>query len=278
MNNVKIRLPEIVVPGRRLGRHVQHDIRSARFVVHETATPVVAEHAETIGVLDQGNLGSCTGNAFTGMLGTDVFTGTLPKGVTLDETFAVQRYSRATQVDNFTGTYKPTDTGSDGLSVCKASQQDGLISGYTHATSIAGCYTMIAAAPFIIGISWYEGMDSPDAHGDVQIAGKVRGGHELVVVARQADGRWRVKNSWSSSWGDQGHLYLTDAQLAQLLAEQGDATQALPSTVAPPTPTPTGATVTFTAAQKAALDTWAGGKLYAGTASARAAWKAGVVQ
>lgn len=234
--SVRLLIPEIVVPGKRLGRHLHHDPRSLRYVVPAAASPVVAEHEEKIGILDQGDLGSCTGNAFTGMLGTAGFFEELPKGTTLDEAFAVQRYSRATQVDNYRGTYKPTDTGSDGLSVCKAGQADGFVSGYTHATSLAGCFTMIGVAAFIIGISWYEGMDEPDAHGNVEIAGQVRGGHEVTVVARQADGRWRVKNSWADTWGDQGHFYVSDAQLTQLLAESGDATQGVPISVAPPTP------------------------------------------
>lgn len=235
-NDVKLRLPEVVVPGKRLGRSIGHDLRSLRYLVPETATPVVAEHTETIGVLDQGNLGSCTGNALTHMLGTAEFD-VDPKWL-LDENFAVQRYGRATQVDPFDGTYPPTDSGSDGVSVCKAGQQDGFLSGYTHATSLAGCYTMIAARAFIIGINWYEGMDDPDVHGNVQIAGQVRGGHEPCVVARQPDGRWRVKNSWGAFWGDQGHFYLTDAQLTRLLSEQGDATQGVPVNVPAPTPTP----------------------------------------
>lgn len=233
----RLRLPEVVIPGRRLGRNLNHDVRSLRYVVREAATPVVAEHDETMGLLDQGNLGSCTGNAFTHMLGTAEFT-VDAKWLPLAEPFAVQRYSRATQVDPWDGAYPPQDTGSDGLSVCKAGQQDGFVSGYTHATSIAGCYTMIADRAFIIGVSWYEGMDDPDVHGNVEVSGQIRGGHEICVVARQADGRWRVKNSWGSRWADQGYFYLTDEQLVRLLAEEGDATQAVPITAPAPVPTP----------------------------------------
>lgn len=237
-HDLKLRLPEVVVPGRRLGRHIQHDPRSLRFLTPESATPPAdVLHAERAPILDQGDVGSCTGNALTGMLATDSFFETLPQATVLDEAFAVQRYSRATQVDGYPGTYKPDDTGSDGLSVCKAAQADGLLSGYTHATSLAGCWSMISAGAFILGISWYEGMDDPDAHGDVEVAGQVRGGHEVCAVGRTS-GRWVVRNSWGESWGDAGHFCLTDAQLTRLLAEQGDATQGVPVTAPPPTPGP----------------------------------------
>lgn len=245
-NDLVLRLAEDRVEDRRLGRNIRHDPRSLRYVVPEAATAPVITWQEQIGILDQGNLGSCTGNAATGMLGCEPFYSQLPAGhPTLDEAFAVQMYSQATQLDSDPDNYPPTDTGSDGLSVCKAAVNDGYAKGYVHATSLAGCYTMIAQGPFIIGVNWYSGMDNPDAQGNVSVSGQIRGGHEVCVVAREADGRWKVRNSWGTSWGVGGYFWLTDAQLTRLLAEQGDATQ-VAVTVAPapspqpqPTPTPT---------------------------------------
>jgi len=53
-------IPEQVVPGRRLGRHVNHDPRSLRFLVGAPARALQSvEHRRTTPVLDQGELGSC---------------------------------------------------------------------------------------------------------------------------------------------------------------------------------------------------------------------------
>jgi hypothetical protein len=277
-------LPEIRVPGRRLGRHLHHDPRSLAYVRPESAAPPAdVLHAERIPILDQGDTGSCTGNAETGMLGTEPFYSVLPTGTTLNEAYARDvLYHLATTLDPYPGTYPPTDTGSDGLSVSKAAKSLGLIGGYTHATSLASCWTMIGDAPFIFGCNWYEGMDDPDVHGNVEVSGQVRGGHEVCFVGYAA-GKWKVRNSWGEGWGDAGHFELTDDQAARLLSEQGDATQGTPldqpaPTPTPPTPTPTpvpGLPVQFTVQQFGDLSQWAASphRWHNSTAAAKA-WNA----
>lgn len=240
MGDAHLRLPEEVVPGRRLGRHVNHDPRSLRFAL-PAGKPATVRWQRVLPVLDQGNLGSCTGNALVGALGT----GPLYDGLTSDERaslgeqLAVALYSDATGLDGFDGSYPPTDTGSDGLSVAKAAQKRGLTPGYTHATSLDACYTAIAAGPFITGVAWWSGMDSPTSEGVVHATGRIRGGHEFEVVGYDATtGLWEAVNSWGDSWGRGGHFYIPDEDYARLLADQGDATSILPLTSAPPVPTP----------------------------------------
>jgi hypothetical protein len=240
MNNIRLRLPEVVVPGKRLGRHINHDIRSARYLVAETSNPASASWDSRIDILDQGNLGSCTGNATTGELGTEPFFDTLPKGTTLDESFAVTVYESATRLDSYPGQYKPDDTGSDGLSAAKAAQKLGMANGYLHAVSLAGLHTMIQSGPFAVGVSWHSDMDNPDSNGVVKVGGKVRGGHELCVVAYDSGSNlWKIRNSWGSSWAKDGYCFWSDDDMAKLLAEQGDATQLTPLNQPAPTPTPT---------------------------------------
>src|SRR5690242_16937314 len=113
-------------PGQPLGRHVEHDPRSLAFahpVLPRTAIKSVS-WTRRIPILDQGSLGSCTGNAATGALGTDSAGRTATTSVTisatgaaashglfaagvhtLDEDFAVALYSLATILDSFSGTY-----------------------------------------------------------------------------------------------------------------------------------------------------------------------------
>jgi hypothetical protein len=45
-------------------------------------------------------------------------------------------------------------------------------------------------------------------------------------------------NSWGTSWGDSGRWYMTATEWAWLLAQQGDVTAFVPSTVPAPEPTP----------------------------------------
>ena len=236
---VRKKLPETVVPGKRLGRNLHHDPRSLSYLVPETDTPVSVMWQRRVPVFDQGNTGSCTGNAAAGVLGTSPFYETLPAGLVDDESEAVSLYSAATKLDDYPGTYPPDDTGSDGLSVAKACKAAGLISGYTHITSVAAAQTAIISGPFIVGSNWYSSMDNPDASGLVKVSGSIRGGHEFECHGfdAQAD-LWWFTNSWGTSWGKDGRFCMSSASFARLLSEQGDATVFLPIAAPAPTPTP----------------------------------------
>lgn len=245
------RIPERRVEGKRLGRHIRHDPRSLRYQVAavDPATLTSVRHARQIPVLDQGELGSCTGNAAEGALGTSPLYESLaddrdrPTGdADADEDQAVDLYSLATQLDDYDGEYPPEDTGSDGLSVAKACQQAGLISGYQHATSLNAALTALAQGPVITGVNWYSSFDTPAADGTITIGrhASVRGGHEFVVDELDVE-RKRVgfTNSWGTSWGVDGRAYMSWDTWGQLLGEDGDVTVFVPITEPAPTPTPT---------------------------------------
>jgi hypothetical protein len=236
-------IPETVVPGRRLGRNVNHDPRSLRFLVQAPVarTLVSVTHEREVPVFDQGNLGSCTGNAAVGAVGTAPLYETLDKNhPDLDEPLAVNVYSAATVLDDYPGTYPPTDTGSDGLSVAKACKNMGLISGYLHATNVAAMQAALQDTPVIVGVNWYEGFDNPDSNGLVKISGDVRGGHEFEVLGLDLDSKtFLAVNSWGTSYGVNGRFSFSFDTMDQLFSEEGDCTQLLPLTVPSPTPSPT---------------------------------------
>lgn len=242
-------IPEIVVPGRRLGRHVRHDPRSLRYLV--ATRPASAIKSVTwdraIPVLDQGDLGSCTGNAAEGAVGTSPLYAAIPTSVAArpggdadaDEQQAISLYSAATQLDDYDGGYPPDDTGSDGLSVAKAAQAAGLISGYQHCTSLDAVLTALQTGPVITGVNWYEGMDEPDGSGLVHVTGNVRGGHEFVLDGVDVDAQvvWAT-NSWGTSYGVNGRFCIGYDDYTRLLSEEGDATVFVPLSQPAPTPTP----------------------------------------
>lgn len=233
-----------------LGRHVNHDDRSLQYL-HADGTPSTVRWNREIAVLDQGDVGSCTGNACTGCLGTDPdytdLATEIAAGLTLDENEALTLYSAAEVIDGV-GPYPPNDNGSSGLSVAKAAKNAGLCSGYLHATTIAQAHTAIQAGPMMVGSNWYTSMDTPDANGLVAISADatVRGGHEYECIGYDiATDLWEFVNSWGDSFGVQGHFFYSSATLEQLLSEEGDVTSLAPvsqpvptPTPAPPTPTP----------------------------------------
>jgi hypothetical protein len=234
------RILEHVVPGKRLGRHIRHDPRSLQYPVGATSVPLVTvTHERVSDILDQGDLGSCTGNAAVGALGTKPLSDTIPAAVTLDETFAREVYSDATAIDPYTGQWPPEDTGSDGLSVAKVLKTRGLIAGYLHGTNPTALQTALQTTPVIVGVNWYAGFDTPDTSGRVEITGGIRGGHEFEIIGVDFEEQlYEAVNSWGRDWGLEGHFFIPFTAMARLLKEHGDCTQLLPVTVPAPTPTP----------------------------------------
>lgn len=244
----------------RYGRRVHHDPRSLQH-----AHPVLPRSAirsvswnRRIPVLDQARLGSCTGNAKTGVLGTDSAGRTAPTAVTitpaaaasslgrftagqhtLDESFAVSLYSLGTALDDIRGEYPPIDTGCSGTGISKAAQTLSLISGYKHAFTLQALASALQVTPVIIGIAWFNSMENPAADGRIPLdrSSGIAGGHEVEIAAYDAatDEYW-ITNSWGTSWGFQGRGYLPAGDLQWLLSQQGDVT--VPVWAAAPAPPP----------------------------------------
>lgn len=232
-------IPETPGAG-RLGRHYRYDSRSARFARRRTGAAVTSKTWERhIAWLDQLNVGSCTGNAETGALGTTpVFEGLPANHPALDEKLALALYSAAEKIDGGAG-YPPEDQGSSGSSVCQAAKNSGLISGYTWCNDLDDMLDALMAGPVIIGINWYSSFDTPDKNGLVSLpkSARIRGGHEVLI--RQVDAEssllW-IDNSWGTSWGLQGRAAFPYSVITRLMSEQGDC--AAPVAAAAPAPAP----------------------------------------
>lgn len=227
----------------RLGRHVNHDSRSRSFAYPVTGdVPIVSvQHIRHTPILDQGSLGSCTGNAAIGCMGTGQFYATVDgrdRYHALNEADAVAVYSRATQIDPFTGAYPPDDTGSDGLSVAKVLTEAGMIAGYRHAFSLDAALAALMQSPVITGTVWRDGMFNPNADGLVTPSGPVAGGHEYVADGYDAARGWVwFRNSWGD-WAKAGSFAMEAEAWGKLLDDDGDVTVFTPSSDPPPMPDP----------------------------------------
>jgi hypothetical protein len=233
---------------RPLGRHVNHDPRSRRFAFRAPRRVDIrsVRHERHVPVFDQGDTGSCTGNAAVGALATGQYRRTVTDADAswlqpLDQSAARECYSRATRIDPFRGEWPPEDTGSDGLSVAKVLHEAGAISGYRHAFAFDDALAALMDGPVITGTNWYPSMFDPAPDGLVTIRPGDRpdGGHEYIVDEYDADKGWLgFTNSWGSGWGVGGRFFMTRATFQRLLMERGDVTVFVPSTEPVPEPAP----------------------------------------
>lgn len=226
----------------RLGRHKAHDSRSLRYRAPAKAPRSLksVRHQIKIPILDQGQVGACTGFTGCAAIATQHYWAASEPILTKTEpsAFAFRLYSEATKIDPWPGTWEPDDTGSNGLSIAKVLRTMGLVSGYQHATSLEAALTALADRPVMIGSGWRTQMFDPDSKGRVNIGGNVEGGHEYLLDELDVSNQrvW-IRNSWSEYWGIKGRAWLTWEDLRTLLMDDGDCVVLVPATAPPPQPT-----------------------------------------
>ena len=228
---VEVQVPEIVIAGKRLGRHVAHDPRSRSYPAELAPAIITVSHAAHGLPLNQGNIGDCTTNALCAVLNCDPnWEVTPPRHVDhewpLTESDAVMAYSRETT--NEGQPFPPNDPGGTGLGACKAARQLGWIDRYAHTFSLEAMLRSLVIRPGMMGSLWFDSMDEPNINGVVSISPDAvpRGGHEYCAAGIDSPGRlvwfWQ---SWGE-WGldGTGQFAMTWDTVAELLAQQGDYT------------------------------------------------------
>lgn len=212
-----------------LGRLINHDPRSRNFPAPRsllTMSPII--HRRYGRVLNQGSLGSCTGNALVQAKNMQRLR---KKGERLyTQTDAVAIYAAATAIDPWEGTYPPEDTGSDGLSVAKVAHSMGYISGYSHCFGIQHAREALRKVPLLVGTVWMSQMFYPDDRGFVHPQGFAEGGHEYVLMG---DNPQREEltflNSWGPEWGSHGRFKMSYESFDYLLRQHGDVVALVPT-------------------------------------------------
>lgn len=217
---------------RKLDWKSEHDERSREYdirsVLRAGVKPVLKMWDEGV-VLDQGNEGACVGFGWMGeFLSQPVAPNPQPSRVATQQ-YANNIYETAKTIDEFPGeNYEGTSV----LAGAKVMQARGFIKSYRWAFSIEDIRdAIIQEGPVVIGIPWRDGMYETDANGIVKVAGKLVGGHCLVITgydpAMKIGNRkyevYRWRNSWGSSYGINGSGYIKANDLAKLLKGVGEA-------------------------------------------------------
>lgn len=215
-----------------LGRRIEHDPRSRLFPVARRAVPLRTVLWRTgAPVLNQGDRGSCTGHAAAQAMNTTGFVEARRRArgnhrYLLDGD-AVALYSRATELDQFPGTYPPTDTGSSGIGVAKALQERGFIREYRWSFGFDEFLAGMMSGPMLVGTWWHDAMFTPAGpEAVVTPVGPKVGGHEYLALGVDLRNRdITFLNSWGSAWGDRGRFRMGFTDFEALLHDQGDAVQ-----------------------------------------------------
>ena len=166
-------------------------------------------------ILDQGNTGHCVG--FTGA----DFMGDAPVLNSITNDLGHTLYYECKVFDG----EPKQENGSDLRSLGKVLKTRGRITGYAFASNVDEVKSWVRTrGPVMMGTMWYDSMFHPNAAGEVKIAGGQAGGHAWSIVGHDpVRGLFIAQNHWGTGWADKGYFYLTDATLARLLSEQGDA-------------------------------------------------------
>lgn len=213
--------------GNGLGRWAILDPRNRDFDARRTLTAKrsVVWDGSTQPVLDQKDVGGCTGFTVADVLNTPMFAKSRARGGKkgfLTNADALKFYHQATVNDEFDGTYPPVDTGSTGTAAAKAAKQARFWSSYGHTFTFESFLANLQQQPVMLGTAWTEGMSDP-RRGVVRPSGEIVGGHEYMACRIDwARGMVGCLNHWTKDWGVNGRFWVALADMEWLLAQDGD--------------------------------------------------------
>lgn len=210
---------------KRLGRHIVHDRRSRAFAFRaaiDTTTwrTIRVRIYDPIPNENQCH-GECTCCAQCMLFNT---IRNRKSGRVLNMGDAHQLYSLATTLDPYPGSWTAprwTDTGSNGLSAAKASQQLGLGGEYNFL--FGGADETVQAIQrgrtVAIGTRWYNNMFEPNSEGFIEPTGDLAGGHEYIARGYIEPKDAVVLRCW---WGSYRDVLIKREQLNDLIMDDGD--------------------------------------------------------
>lgn len=217
-----------VFQGRVFGRVYVPDARNARFPVLATLDPSLPPHKYHAAnfVLNQGATPMCVAFSSTGyrMAG--------PISYKIDYSIP-ELYTECQKNDPWFGeNYAGTSVGA----ALKVFKRRGYITEYRWATRVEQVIAhVLSTGPMFVGTTFYEGMANPDKKGFMRISGASVGGHAYLIIGANTKlkcpdgtvGAFRILNSWGRTFGQNGRAWLSFADFAVLLADDGEAATAI---------------------------------------------------
>lgn len=212
------------VDGFGLGRIFAFDSRDRKFLMVAPAAQSIeirSRHWITAKPLDQGSKPHCVAFATAQfLLSAPVVNKSFPS---TDEIYRLCQDN-----DEWPGS---AYDGTSGRAAMKVMRDLGYVKEWQNAFEIDTVIRhVLAVSPVLIGVNWYQGMFSTDRNGFIKVAGRLSGGHEVMIKGVNLDtvcpdgsrGAVRIINSWGD-WGDGGKCWLSFGELSRLIAENGEA-------------------------------------------------------
>lgn len=216
---------------KQLNRQVKLDPRDNNFLIKNhfnlkpTAT-IIQRYWDANGWWgDQGDSPYCVGYAWAHWIqdGPVMHPGTPP-------VIAPQKiYEEAQKVDEWAGENYEGTSVRGGVKFLKAL---GNVTSYYWAFDLNTIVQyLLNYGPMVVGTNWYNSMFSPNRSGIIRATGDLAGGHAYVLNGVDTRKRLiRIKNSWGRYWGNSGFAYISFADMAKLIAAQGEACVAVEKT------------------------------------------------
>jgi hypothetical protein len=179
-------------------------------------------------ITDQGREGACVGHGVTNEWLASPVRGRFPGLSWIGTEIAANRlaldiYNRAKAIDEWEG------VDYDGTSVragMLVGRERGWWSGFSWAFTMTELRTALEAGPVVLGVEWRDdAYEAPD--GILHATGRAVGGHCILLTGYTPRHRtiggpaWRLRNSWSKSWGLAGNAYIPHADLDRILFRAG---------------------------------------------------------
>lgn len=231
----------------RLGRNVEHDTRNRGFSWPWSKPQGVTVFWSDSGpILNQGSIGSCTGDTVADVLNTDMFTPVRKAkndSTYFDQDQAYNIYSLSTHISATGGgqEWPPNDVGSSGPAAAEAGEHLGYFDKYQHCFTIDQAIAALETQPVMFGTIWTNDMFDYDNDGVISIGSLDEsnqvGGHEFMGRGfNNTTGLILCRNHWYEQdnvtlWNPTtngaklpGEFWIHKDDMAALLAQQGDVT------------------------------------------------------